>query len=94
LQKFFLYSVFPLIDFIVWKSEFFRHCWYSNPFLTKILSAFAEDHGLVEDPVLAGPVDECENDFPIGLKDRRCATARCHPEAVVDNRVVAEGEDG
>ena len=34
------------------------------------------------------PVGECENDFPIGLKDRRCVTARCRPEAVADNRVV------
>ena len=40
------------------------------------------------------PVDECENGILIGLKDRRCATARCRSEAVADNRVVAEGEDG
>jgi hypothetical protein len=40
------------------------------------------------------PVDECENDFMIGLKDRRFATARCCLEAVADNRVAAEGEDG
>ena len=40
------------------------------------------------------PVDECENDSPIGVEGRLCATARCRPEAVADNRVVAEGEDG
>ena len=69
------------------------------------LSAFAEDHGLVEDPVQAGPVDECENDSPIGVEDRRYATARCRPEAAADNRMrlvtskplaksEAEGKDG
>jgi len=50
------------------------------------LSAFAEDHGLA--------VDECENDSPIRVDDRRYATARCRPETAADNRVVAEGEDG
>ena len=35
---------------------------------------------------LGGPLNECEND--------PCATARCRPEVVADNRVVAEGEDG
>ena len=33
-----------------------------------ILSAFAEDHGLVEDPVRAGPVDEWADDSPIGVE--------------------------
>ena len=37
------------------------------------------------------PVDECANDFPIGVEGMGYATVRCRTEAEVDNRVVAKG---
>jgi len=40
------------------------------------------------------PVDECANDFPIGVEGMGYATARCRTQAEADNRVEAEGENG
>ena len=39
--------------------------------------------------VLAGPMDEYENDSPMGVEGSRYPTTRCRPEAVANNLAEA-----